>query len=312
MPPEVKIKGFRLFLADSMPGVVPQLPLELVDAIISHATLPTLLALRRANSTCRDIAHKWLYRSLLLGNVVTTIKCFKALCKKPEMAKHVYRVAIIISSPDTSPFHYSNTSSYLSSAFGTLLQDGFLNMKNVKFLRLDIDAPLGRYLRGSPFRAVDIDLKCRWDAQLAEWLEEQSSVRSFSFDRSLGEQPIVLKPTALPFLERVIGAPPVIEGLVPGRPVKEVIMLLFVAGLDCEDPELGATMRSCALSTGPIRAFHVNYDHAYVEPKDSMLFLRPIPRLLPDITKFSLSISGPNHSDLVRRLNLSSQAYSGD
>ena len=57
---------------------------------------------------------------------------------------------------------------------------------------------------------------------MAERLEEQSSVRSFGFDKSLGEQPIVLKPTALPFLERVIGAPPVIEGLVPGRPVKGV------------------------------------------------------------------------------------------
>ena len=70
---EVKIKESRLFLTGSMPGFVPQLTLELINAIILQATLPTLLALRPVNSICRDIANKWLYRSLLLGNMVTTI-----------------------------------------------------------------------------------------------------------------------------------------------------------------------------------------------------------------------------------------------
>ena len=118
----------------------------------------------------------------------------------------------------------SHPDSHYTQAFAALVGRAFHNTPNLLSLILPtVFYPLGKYLRGSPFRLQRLDLACDWNVDLSIWLAEQASICAFTYI-GLSRRPISLDPLALPNLSTLSAYSGMLTHLAPGRPVQELFI----------------------------------------------------------------------------------------
>ncbi|KAI0702955.1 hypothetical protein C8T65DRAFT_810834 [Cerioporus squamosus] len=261
-------------------GVFPQLPLELLHVVATHADQHTLAQLCLVNSVAGDVAASHLYADLRLTRLASVVKCLRTMSKYPELAKHA-RVFTVHLHVEHRP--------RLTHAFGRLLRSALRNMPLLVSLELELyEDALGRYLRGSPFRIKNLSLHCAWDDDFAAWLGEQPAILRFILYGRLRSS-ISLDPSALPKLQSIYASPAVISILAPGRPVKQVFVTAYSREVFTE-PIVEHMARSCKLSTGPVSAVYVIHrmDGARIRPEETFRILSSLPLHLPRLVKFSM------------------------
>lgn len=257
---------------------MPYLPFELIHSIVNSADNSTLCTLSLVNHALREAATACLYGALHLRKPSTAVKCLQTLNRAPELARHV-RVLSMAFPRDTD---VNFTESFLA-----LLGRALHNTSQLVSLELDVYGSLGKHLRGCSFRLTNLQTTCDWEANLMDWLNEQSALRSLVYG-GLPDPQVQLAITALPHLRRVVGVSSVAILVVPGRPVQQVFVTRVVHAID--HTEIIETLaQACKLSTGPVRVVHVLYKNPHHRSaEDIFQSLSPLPLHLPHLAKFCM------------------------
>ncbi|KAI0702956.1 hypothetical protein C8T65DRAFT_655195 [Cerioporus squamosus] len=265
-------------------GVFPELPLELLHVVATHADRHSLTQLCLANSIVGDVAASHLYTDLRLSRPAAMVRCLRTLSKHPELGKRV-RVLSVRLDVDVKPC--------LTDAFGTLLRRALRNMPYLVSLELDLcEDGFGRYLLGSPARVTNVSLACDWNEDLSVWFREQPGIQRFIF-YGYPHLAISLHPSALPNLEAIYAMPSVISLVVPSRPVKRVFATTSFPGA-FSTPAMETMARSCKLSAGPVGAVYLIHSTPRrgraLLPSEIFGRLSSIPKHLPGLAKFSMQV----------------------
>ncbi len=254
-------------------GTIPQLPVELIREIVSLADPAALTTLCLVNKVFRELAETRLYQDVEFSDHPHVEICFKTLSDRPGLSKHPRRVAL-------RQAHHPED---LGDAYQTLR-----GMHNLTSLHLELTGSVGKHLLGSKFRLTFLVIVCDWDHAFVEWLAEQTELRSLVF-WGLPEPGIDLDDHALPKLSHVVGAASLACALVPGRPVREV--LISYATLNAAlDPAIEFVWQRCAHSTGPLEIVNVGTAVQDLDARDLMSYLEPIPDLLPDVILLNIQV----------------------
>ena len=264
--------------ADAPTGVVPQLPIELICHIIGFADLHTLPALCLVNSTFQDATIPLIYEDIHPCKLSAIIGCLKTLRDSPNLAAR------------TNGFMYCGcrysgreSTSNLTTAFGVLLGKAMQNLSNLTCLSLQLLAPLGRHLRGAPFRLVYLDTTAEWDADFVAFLEEQTSISTFIHHGSY-HSPFRVSPSALPNLSSIDSWPSVVEALLPHRPVKEIILLCAPRAVMEDAAAFEAIGHLGALSTGPLSSVYLVNGSPETNADEFFRIVSPMVDGFPDVT----------------------------
>ena len=136
-------------------GVVPQLPIELIRHIIDLSDRKSLPALCLVNSVFQEVAAARLYDHLHSCKPATLVRCLQTLSRSPELAgcAHNFMYDRNILGGNGSSI---DNMSFFATALGMLLRAAMQNLSNVTYLTLHLLGPLGKSLRGAPFRLVSL------------------------------------------------------------------------------------------------------------------------------------------------------------
>ncbi|KAI1796483.1 hypothetical protein LXA43DRAFT_987871 [Ganoderma leucocontextum] len=254
-------------------GTIPQLPVELIREIVLLADPVTLPTLCLVNKLFREIAEARLYKDFELSDDSHVERCFQTLSGRQGLTKHVRRVAM-------RQAHHPED---LRDAYRILS-----SMANLTSLHLELVGSMGRHLHGSKFRLTFLVIICDWDQPFVEWLAEQAELRSLVF-WGLPEPGIDLDDQALPKLSHVVGAASLACVMVPGRPVREV--LISYATMNAAlDPAMEFVWQQCAQSTGPLEIINVGTALHDMDSTDLLSYLEPIPEFLPDVVLLNIQV----------------------
>ncbi|PIL34235.1 hypothetical protein GSI_03946 [Ganoderma sinense ZZ0214-1] len=254
-------------------GSISQLPVELIREIVLLADPAALPILCLVNKIFKELAETRLYKDLEFPDDSHLKRCFKTLSDRPELSKHPRRVVM-------RQAHHPED---LRDAYNTLR-----GMHNLTSLHLEFIGSIGSHLQGSKFRLTFLVIVCDWDLAFVEWLAEQMELRSFVF-WGLPEPGIDLDDSALPKLSHVVGAASLACALVPGRPVREVLISYATLNPALE-PAIEFVWQRCAQSTGPLEIVNVGSAIQDMDARDLMALLQPIPDLISDLVLFNVQV----------------------
>ncbi|KAM5531086.1 hypothetical protein V8D89_015251 [Ganoderma adspersum] len=254
-------------------GTIPQLPVELIREIVFLVDVAAIPTLCLVDKVFKELAETRLYKDLEFSGQSHLERCFKTLSGRPELSKHPRRIAM----------RHAHHPEVLRDVYGILR-----GMRNLTSLHLELIGSIGKHLQGSKFRLTFLVIVCDWDRAFMEWLAEQTELRSLVF-WGLPEPGIDLDDHALPKLSHVVGAPSLTCALVPGRPVREVLISYATLSPSLE-PAIEFVWQQCAQSTGPLEIVNVGTAVQDVDARILMASLHPIPDLLPDLVLFNIQV----------------------
>jgi hypothetical protein len=222
---------------------MPSIPVDVLREILGHVDKAGLATLCRVNKIVCSCSQDVLYREIPYrdGRVIQT------LAQSTDLARRV------------RSFH----------AFGYYpgLATALRNMSSLRSLRLysiDDDS----ILDGCTFKLDSFDTTLLYSESLHQFLNSQPSLTKLTV---WGDYP-PFDETCLPNLTRVEAMPSCLGILIPGRPVREVIMH---PPWDF-DPTLDSTDLSFfTLSTAPIQKFWIYYDMLYPKPESLLVSIFP-------------------------------------
>nr|VWO98357.1 N/A [Ganoderma boninense] len=172
---------------------------------------------------------------------------------------------------------------YFTTAFGTLIGSAKSNLCNLTSLTVQLLGPIGKYLRGAPFRLARLDTTAEWDADFVAFLEEQPSI-CFLIHHGKYRSEVQLPPSALPNLSFVEGWPSLVSALLAGRPVKEILITCLANMVDENTfQDLG---RLGKLSRGPISVVTVVNSVTEMNPADLFFLMLPVAENLSHLALF--------------------------
>jgi hypothetical protein len=226
---------------------MPSIPVDILREILEYVGKADLARLCRVNKICHSYARDVLYREVYHPGARGT----QTLAQSIDLAKRVR----------------SFTCANLYPGLITALR----NMSSLRSLDLDFidDASI---LDGCTFKLDSFTGSCDYGESLQKFLNNQSSLTDVTFYTSFyPSRSCPFEETCLPNLTRVAAYPCWLRVLIPGRPVREVVM----AETWHKNP---IDFSFFTLSIAPIQKLYIPY--AYLHPRRGSFLASIFPSLV--------------------------------
>lgn len=264
-------------------GVVPPLPVELIRRIIELADPTSLCTLCLVDSVFNEVAAAHLYGNPQTSKPGTLVRCLRTLSSTPNLAGHTRSLVYGRFLGGTHHEHNINYMTYFTMAFGMLIGAAMSNLSNLTSLTVQLLGPIGKYLRGAPFRLIRLNTTAEWDTDFIAFLGEQPSIRSLVHHGKYHPE-VQVPPSVLPNLSFVDAWPSLVSTVLAGRPVEEILLTCLWNTIDENTfQDLG---RLGKLSTGPISVVSVVNAVAELNAADFFRLLGPVADNLSNLTLF--------------------------
>jgi hypothetical protein len=204
------------------------IPVDVLIEILEHVDKNDLATICRVNKTCCSYSQNVLYRKIYDGNT----HVIQTLARSIDLARRVRWFNAISDCPELA------TALRNMSSLRRLGYEGF-----------DDDASI---LDGCTFKLDSFSCTYPYSKSLQNFLNSQSSLTILAIYDGVKHPPPFDK-TFLPNLTRVTAKPCWIRMLIPGRPVREVLVIEPWGEEDSIDFSI------FTLSTAPIRKLHISY-----------------------------------------------------
>jgi hypothetical protein len=212
---------------------MPSIPVDVLREILEHVHYADLPALCRVNKIFCSCSQDVIYREIHDEDA----HVIQTLAKSTDLARRVR--------------------SFKAEYFSPELETALRNMSSLRRLNLDYigDASV---LDGCTFKLDSLTCDFLHSESLQRFLNSQPSLTHVTFYKDY-EPFLPLDERCLPNLTRVMAYPSWLRILIPGRPVREV--LVFPPSIiDSTD------LSFFTLSTTPIQKLSINYDVLYPKP----------------------------------------------
>lgn len=257
---------------------MPDLPIELLNAILLYSSDHDLCQVAKCNAICLAVATRLLYREIELMYAVKIVRCLKTLSRRPDTALYVRKLHV---SDDLA-----NGSEVLPS-FYKLLHKALRQMHNLFSLSLLIGGPHSFVLTGCSFRLKSFNTACHWDKPLARWLENQDDITTALFCGKFHHDARI-SDTALPRLRRISASPLILAAVVPSRPVEEAELCLIHPWLLNSDI-ISTTLRILAYSSSVVHTLQF-ITHITDSSEMTLGALRAVPKHLPKLASLAIHV----------------------
>jgi hypothetical protein len=211
------------------------IPVDVLREILEHVGKRDLATICRVNKTCCSCSQNVLYREIHDGDE----RVIQTLAQSTHLARRARSFETDCSCEELA----------------TALQ----NMSSLRRLNLACIPADASVLDGCTFKLDSFACSFHYSESLQNFLKSQSSLTEFT-SYGIFEYPVSFEETFLPNLTRVEADPCWVRMLIPGRPLREV--MLFEPWGD-EDP---FDFSIFTFSTAPIRKLHIDYRLLYPTP----------------------------------------------
>jgi F-box domain len=219
------------------------IPVDVLREILEHVDKKSLATICRVNKTCCTCSQDVLYRKIYDEDE----RAIQTLAQSTDLARRVRSFSTLSDHP----------------ALATALR----NMSSLH--RLDLGYVRDEsILDGCTFKLDLFETAFPYSKSLQKFLNSQSSLTKFGIYNSAGHPP-PFEETFLPNLTRVMAKPSWVRRLIPGRPVREVIVYDPLGLEDSIDFSI------FTLSTAPIRKLQIDYDGLYPTPGSHLASISP-------------------------------------
>jgi F-box domain len=212
---------------------MPSIPVDVLREILEHVDKKDLATLCRINKIFCSCSQDVLYREIQVDDE----RVIHTLAQSTDLARRV------------CSFH--TPSGYRELA--TVLR----NMSSLRRLNLWDSSDDASFLDGCTFELDSFETTFRYSESLHKFLNSQSSLTKFTIYRA--EHPSAFEETFLPNLTRVRAESCWLRMLIPGRPVKEVMVFEPWGKEDID-------FSTFTLSTAPIQKLEISYRVLYSTP----------------------------------------------
>jgi hypothetical protein len=218
------------------------IPVDVLREILEHVRKADLATLCRVNKICCSCSQDVLYREIEyeVADVIQTlaqstdlarrVRLFRACCDYPELATALRNMSLL--------------------------------------RRLDLERIADEsILDGCTFKLDSFETTFPYSESLQKFLDSQPSLTDIAIWRDHEPLP-PFDEKCLPNLTRVKAVPSLLRLLIPGRPVRQVIVL-SPSSLDSTD------LSYFTLSTTPIQKLYIRYDMVYPKPGSLLVSIFP-------------------------------------
>jgi hypothetical protein len=251
------------------------LPVDVLQVILEDVDKADLLTICRVNKVCCSYSQDILYRSIYADSHFR-LKVCRTLAQSTHLARRVRSFSVVY-------FHLISTTDPPKD-----LAMAMQNMSSLRSLKLYVR---GRYsiLDGCTFKLDSFltDFPC--DEYLRNFLNSQPTLTHVELHHTTGDVQTDFEATCLPDLTRVTAELPLLQSLIPGRPLSEI----NVIGYPRDDDDI-PSIDFFTLSTAPIRKLTMTFCFIYTTPFE---FLASI---FPSLTHLSMCVEPELYLDDVR------------
>jgi F-box domain len=221
---------------------MPSIPVDVLREILEHVPKADLATLCRVNKICCACSQDVLYRDIYKGDK----RVIQTLARSTDLARRVRSFKTTRSPPK--------------------LATALRNMSSLRSLDLNCirDASI---LDGCTFKLDSFTCYFPYSESLQQFLNSQPSITNVALYADY-EPLSPFDERCLPNLTRVQAAPSFLSILIPGRPVREVVVL---STLDIDSTDFNFF----TLSTTPIQKLYICYDMVYPKPASLLVSIFP-------------------------------------
>jgi len=213
---------------------MPSIPVDVLREILEHVDKNDLPALCRVNKVCCSYSRDVLYRNIYHSDKRVTL----TLARSTVLARRVRSFEYCYSYPE--------------------LATALRNMSSLRSLDLGSIGDDASILDGCTFKLDSFAYSFPYDKSLQKILNSQPNLTDVTVCKD--HKPLIpFDEMCLPKLTRVMATPSWLRILIPGRPVREALVLLR-SGVDFTDWSF------FTFSTTPIQKLSINYDVLYPRP----------------------------------------------
>jgi hypothetical protein len=223
---------------------MPSIPVDVLREILEHVRKADLPTLCRVNKIFCSCSQNVLYREIYHGDE----RVIQTLAQSTDLARRVR-------SFDTS---------YECPELATALR----NMSSLRRLNLECNHANTSILDGCTFKLDSFRCTFHYSESLQKFLNSQSSLTKFGIYNGAEDLP-PFEETFLPNLTRVMARPNWVRMLIPGRPVKEVIVVDPWGGEETIDFSMFTH------SAATIRRLQISYIAIYPTPGSHLASIFP-------------------------------------
>ena len=217
---------------------MPSIPIDVLQDILEHVDRNDLATLCRVNKIFCSYSRDVLYRNIYDRNEAL----IRTLAQSTDLARRV------------RSFQTANDYPELATALRNMS-----SLRRLKYAGLDRDDSILDGCTEWTFKLDSLETTLFYSESLRKFLNSQSSLTKFT-DYFSAEHPPPFEETFLPNLTRVMAKPSWVRMLIPGRPVREVVVF---EPWDEVDP---IDFNIFTLSTSPIRKLSIAYHLLYPTP----------------------------------------------
>jgi hypothetical protein len=212
---------------------MPSIPVDVLREILKHVEKHDLATLCRVNKIFCSCSRDVLYREIGYRDE----RAIQTLAKSTDLARRVRSFTTIYSSPE--------------------LATALRNMSSLRRLDLDVDDDAS-ILDGCTFKLYSFSCPFPYSESLQKYLNSQPSLMDITV--RWDDKPLIpFDERCLPNLTRVSARPSWLGILIPGRPVREVLVRLS-SSIDSID------LSFFTLSTTPIQKLYIRFNMLYPKP----------------------------------------------
>jgi hypothetical protein len=209
---------------------MPSIPVDVLREILEHVDQKDLATLCRVNKIFCSCSRDVLYREIKFRDKCAVLQ---TLAKSTDLARRV------------RSFNHLHSPGELATALR--------NMSSLRRLNLYCISDVS-VLDGCTFKLDSLTCNFLHSESLQRFLNSQPSLTHVTFYK--GYEPLIPFDGCLPNLTRVEAMPSWLRILIPGRPVREVILIGYFS----------IDLSFFTLSTTPIQKLGIRYDTLYPKP----------------------------------------------
>jgi F-box domain len=218
---------------------MPSIPIDVLREILEHVDRSDLVTLCRVNKICCTCSQNVLYRDIYNEDK----RVIQTLAKSTDLARRVRSFETRRSPPE------------LATALRNMSSLRRLNLRNSGDVSI---------LDGCTFKLDSFETTFPYSESLQQFLNSQPSITHVAFFKVYKHMP-PLDERCLPNLTRVFAPLSWLGILIPGRPVREV-MIRFASDID---------LSFFTLSTTPIQKLGIYYEVLYPKPASLLVSIFP-------------------------------------
>jgi F-box domain len=226
---------------------MPSIPIDVLQDILEHVDRNDLATLCRVNKIFCSYSRDVLYRNIYDRNEAL----IRTLAQSTDLARRV------------RSFQIANDYPELATALRNMS-----SLRCLEYAGLDRDDSILDGCTEWTFKLDSLETTLCYSESLRKFLNSQSSLTKFTIHPD-GEHPPPFEETFLPNLTRVRAEPSWVRMLIPGRPVREVIVY------DPWSEEDPIEFSIFTLSTAPIRKLEINYIAICPTPRSHLASIFP-------------------------------------